>query len=115
MLFIQDSHFKFELKFNFTIQPPLTALFEFAGWVCPLQRGVCGAGFSPLALDQESGDEVFRLLRDVGELLLLEVPLAGQDVVERLVVILAEEGRQATESEGGGSGTHLVYLTGFCG
>lgn len=50
-----------------------------------------------LALHQQTGDEVFGLIRDVGELVHLKVPLAGQDVVERLVVVVAQERRQAAE------------------
>lgn len=65
-----------------------------------------GAHPPALALHQQTGDEVFGLVRDVGELVHLKVPLAGQDVVERLVVIVAQERRQAAEpgARGGNAG-----------
>lgn len=58
---------------------------------------LCGAHPPALALHQQTGDEVFGLVRDVSELVHLKVPLAGQDVVERLVVVVAQERRQAAE------------------
>lgn len=58
---------------------------------------LCGAHPPALALHQQTGDEVFGLVRDVGELVHLKVPLAGQDVVERLVVVVAQERGQAAE------------------
>lgn len=58
---------------------------------------LCGAHPPALALHQQTGDEVFGLVWDVGELVHLKVPLAGQDVVERLVVVVAQERRQAAE------------------
>lgn len=58
---------------------------------------LCGAHPPALALHQQTGDEVFGLVRDVGELVHLKVPLAGQDVVERLVVVVTQERRQAAE------------------
>lgn len=58
---------------------------------------LCGAHPPALALHQQTGDEVFGLVRDVGELVHLKVPLAGQDVVQRLVVVVAQERGEAAE------------------
>lgn len=62
-----------------------------------LSERLCGAHPPALALHQQAGDEVFGLVRDVGELVHLKVPLAGQDVVERLVVVVAQKRRQTAE------------------
>ena len=54
--------------------------------------------WSPLLLNEKLGDELPGLLRDVLELLVLQVPPAGQDVVQGLGIVVAQEGGQATES-----------------
>lgn len=60
-------------------------------------EGLGGAHPPALALDQQARDEVLGLVRHAGELVHLKVPLAGQDVVERLVVVVAQERGQAAE------------------
>ncbi len=62
-----------------------------------MSQRLCCAHPPALALHQQAGDEVFGLVRDVCKLLLLKVPLTGQDVVQCLVVIIPQKRRQATE------------------
>lgn len=62
-----------------------------------VSEGLCRAHPPALALHQQTGDEVFGLIRNVRKLLLLKVPLTGQDVVQRLVVVIPQERRQAAE------------------
>lgn len=69
-----------------------------------MSEGLRGAHPPALALHQQEGDEVFGLVRDVRELLLLKVPLTGQDVVQRLVVVVAQKRRQTAEPEQKGNG-----------
>lgn len=63
-----------------------------------VSKGLCCTHPPALALHQQTRDEVFGFIRDVFKLLLLKVPLAGQDVVQGLVVIVAEKRRQAAET-----------------
>ena len=53
---------------------------------------------SPLLLNEKLGDELPGLLRDILELLVLQVPPAGQNVVQGLGIVVAQEGGQAAES-----------------
>lgn len=62
-----------------------------------VSKGFCRTHPPALALHQQAGDEVLGFIRDVFKLLLLEAPLTGQDVVQGLVVIVAEKWRQAAE------------------
>lgn len=63
-----------------------------------MSQGLCCTHPPALALHQQTGDEVLGFTRDVFKLLLLKVPLTGQDVVQGLVVIVAKKWRQAAES-----------------
>lgn len=58
----------------------------------------------PFVHDQQPGDEVFGLRRRVGKLRLVKVPLAGQDVVQGLVVVVAEERTQTAQAGSVGVG-----------
>lgn len=68
-----------------------------------MSEGLCCTHPPTLALHKQTGDEVFGLIRNVCKLLLLKVPLTGQDVVQCLVVIVPQEWRQATKSGQRGS------------
>lgn len=56
---------------------------------------------SLLVLDEEAADEVLGLVGHVGEGFLVEVPVAGLDVLEGLDVVLSGEGREAAEEHVG--------------
>lgn len=58
---------------------------------------------SPFVYHQHSGDEIFGLFRRVRKLRLIKVPLTGQDVVQGLVVVVAEERTETTQTGGGKS------------
>lgn len=60
-------------------------------------EGLGGTHPPALALHKQTSDEVFGFLRDVRELLLLKVPLTGQNIVQGLVVVVPQKRRQATE------------------
>lgn len=62
-----------------------------------VSQGLCCTHPPAFALHQQTGDEVLGFIRDVFKLLLLKVPLTGQDVVQGLVVIVAKKWRQAAE------------------
>lgn len=57
---------------------------------------------SPFVYDQQSANEVSGLLRRVRKLRLVKVPLAGQDVVQGLIVVVAKERAETTQTGGGG-------------
>lgn len=57
----------------------------------------------PLVYNQQSGDEVFGLLRRVRKLRLIKVPLTGQDVIQGLIVVIAKERTETTETGRGKS------------
>lgn len=53
---------------------------------------------SPASVDKKKpGDEVFGFFRCFYKLLLLEVPLTGQDVIQGLVVIVPKKGTESTQ------------------
>ena len=52
----------------------------------------------PFIYNEESPDEVFGFLRCVNKLLFLKAPLAGQDVVQSLIVVIAKERTQTTQT-----------------
>ena len=54
-----------------------------------------------LALGKQPADEVFGLLRNVGERLRVKVPVAGLDVLEGFDVVLTGEWRQAAKKDVG--------------
>lgn len=64
-----------------------------------VSEGLCRTHPPALALHQQTGDEVFGLIRNVRKFFLLKVPLTGQDVVQCLIVIIPQEWRQTTEPE----------------
>lgn len=61
----------------------------------------------PFVHNQQSGDEVFGLLRRVRKLWLIKVPLTGQDVVQGLVVVIAKERTETTQT-GRGKSDHSL-------
>lgn len=79
-----------------------------------VSQGLCCTHPPALALHQQTGDEVLGFTRDVFKLLLLKVPLTGQDVVQGLVVIVAKKWRQAAESRSRGKHKLGVLLQPAC-
>lgn len=71
-------------------------------WGCPSQDPTATASLTPLILDDEVGDEVLGLTGDTLKGLLVEVPVGSQNVVERLGVIVTQEGGEAAEPGGAG-------------
>ena len=72
--------------------------FPWASSACNSFRLSCDN--SLLGLDEQAPDEVLALLGDVVEGLLVEVPVAGSDVLERVNVVLPRERREAGQSAG---------------
>lgn len=66
----------------------------------------------PLVYNQQSGDEVFGLLRRVRKLRLIKVPLTGQDVIQGLIVVITKERTETTETGRGKSDrcSHCVTM-----
>ena len=53
----------------------------------------------PFGWDEQSGDEVLSLLRNVLEGLRVEVPVGMKNVVHGLCVVITQEWREATQSD----------------
>ncbi len=51
----------------------------------------------PFIGDEQPRDEVFGFFRCIYKLLFLKVPLAGQDVIQSLIVVITEEGTETAQ------------------
>lgn len=53
----------------------------------------------PFIYNEQPGDKIFGFLGRIYKLLFLEVPLTGQNVIQSLVVVIAKEGTETTQTK----------------